>query len=186
MDSAPADFAFHGEAFSVVGGDGGGSFDGVGGECGVASRVLGPVLHTSGGVDADRSVITHAVTFEDVGDAACFFDSEDEIVPIVLRSEGGTSDGAFPNGSDEGAHFEVLGGDEIGDFFKIVFRGIGVGVGVEEEVIDAVVFLSVDLGIGGEFEHALERNWRMVGTFFFPDETGPHCVMNFESTHDDW
>ena len=55
---------------------------------------------------------------------------------------------------------------------------------VEEEVIDAVVFLPVDFGVGGEFEHALEGDGRMVGAFFFPDEAGPHGVVNFELTHE--
>ncbi len=156
MDAAPADFAFHGEAFTIVGCDGGGALDGVGSESGVAGGVLGPVFNPSGGVDADGSVFADAVGVEDFSDAAGFFDGEDEVVAVALRAEGGTTDGAFPDGGDEGSDFEIFGGDEVGDLFQVVLGGVGVGVGVEEEVIDAIVFLSVDFGVGGEFEHALE------------------------------
>ncbi len=103
-----------------------------------------------------------------------------QLVPIGLRAEGRAADGAFPDGGDEGADFEVFGGDEVGDFFQVILGGVGVGVWVEKEVVDAVVFLSADFGVGSEFEHALEGDGRVVGAFFFADETGPHGVMNFE------
>ena len=84
MDGSPADFAFHGEALSVVGCDGGGALDGVGRKGGVGGGVLGPIFDGSGGVDADGAVVADAVGFEDIGDAAGFFDGEDEVIAVVL------------------------------------------------------------------------------------------------------
>ena len=183
MDASPADFAFHGEAFTIVGGDGGGALDGVGGEGGVAGRVFGPIFDSTGGVDTDGSVFTNTMGFEDVGDSAGFFDREDEVVAVGLRAEGGASDGARPDGGHERADFEVFGGDEVGDFFQLVLGGVGIGVRVEEEVIDAVILLATDFGIFSQLKHALEGDGWVVGAVFFPDEAGPHCVMNFERTH---
>ena len=84
MDGSPADFAFDGEALSVVGCDGGGALDGVGRKGSVGGGVLGPVFDGSSGVDADRAVVTDAVGFENIGDAAGFFDGEDEVIAVVF------------------------------------------------------------------------------------------------------
>ena len=66
---------------------------------------------------------------------------------------------------------------------RIVIDGLRqqVGVGEKEEVVDAIVFLTVHLGSGGELEHALERDGRLLAfVVAFSDETGPHGVVKFQ------
>ena len=177
MHRTPADFTFRAEALTIVGGDDGGLLEGLGNPGGIGGGVFGPVGDTGGGVDADGSVFADAVLVEDLGDAAGFFDGEDELALSFVVTHGGVTDGAGPDGGDKGADFQIVRGDEVGDAPQFVLGGVGVGVGVEEEVVDAVEFLTVDFSGGGEFEHALEADRRLRGSFFFPDEAGPHGVV---------
>ena len=48
--------------------------------------------------------------------------------------------------------------------------GVGVGVRMEDEEVDAVELAAVDLGGDGQFEHAVERDRRVVGSGFFSDQ----------------
>ncbi len=84
MDGSPADFAFDGEALSVVCCDGGSALDGVGRKGSVGGGALGSVFDGSSGFDADRAVVTDAVGFENIGDATGFFDGEDEVIAVVF------------------------------------------------------------------------------------------------------
>jgi hypothetical protein len=55
---------------------------------------------------------------------------------------------------------------------------------VEKEVVDSVELLSVHLGRGGEIEHALEGNGRLLAVAVaFADESGPHGIVQFEGRH---
>jgi len=177
MHTAPADFAFGGEAFAVSGGDFTGFAEGFGDFGGIACGVGGPVGGTACGVDADDAVGAGTVLFEDVGDAAGFFDGEDEVFAVVVGAEGAAADGAWPDWGDEGADFEAFGGDFIGHGADIGFGGVGVGVGVEEEEVDAFVLRAVDFGGGGEIEHAVEADRWVIGAGFFTDEAWPHGVV---------
>ena len=88
---------------------------------GIASGVGGPVGGAASGVDADDAVGASAVLFEDVGDAAGFFDGEDEVFAVVVGAEGAAADGAWPDWGDEGADFEAFGGDFVGHGAEIGF-----------------------------------------------------------------
>ena len=115
MDSTPADFAFHGEALSVVRSDFCSALDGFGSEGSVASRVFSPVLDSAGGVDSDRSVFANPVCSEDVCYATGFFNGKDKVVPVRWRAESGAPNSSFPDGGYKGANLEVFGGNEVGD-----------------------------------------------------------------------
>ena len=72
---------------------------------------------------------------------------------------------------------------------ELVVAGVGIGVRMEQEQIDAFELLAVDLGVGGQLEHAVEADRRMVGLRLLADEAGPHGVVQvWESVgHDgDW
>ncbi len=62
---------------------------------------------------------------------------------------------------------------------KVVVAGIGIGVRMEQEQIDAFELLTVDVGGGGQLEHAVEADRRMVGARLLADEAGPHGVVKF-------
>jgi hypothetical protein len=62
----------------------------------------------------------------------------------------------------------------------IVSGGVGVGVRVEKEQVDAVELAAVDFGGNGEFEHAVERDGRVVGSGFFARQGRAtwHCAVS--------
>ena len=65
---------------------------------------------------------------------------------------------------------------------ELVVAGLGIGVGEKQKVVDAVELLAVDLGGGGQFEHPLERDRRLLaGVGALADEAGPHGVVEFGS-----
>ena len=54
-------------------------------------------------------------------------------------------------------------------------------MGEKKKVVDAVVFLSIDFGLSGQLEHAIEADgWFLTFFVSFSNETGPHGVMKFE------
>ena len=61
-------------------------------------------------------------------------------------------------GAYQRADVEALALNEIGDTFQLIIAGLRVGVGQKEEVIDAIIFLTIHFSGGGEVEHALEAD----------------------------
>ena len=62
--------------------------------------------------------------------------------------------------------------------FQLIIAGLGVGVGQEQKVIDAIIFLTIHLGGGGEVEHALEADGGFLAFLVaFADEPGPHGIV---------
>ena len=99
---------------------------------------------------------------------------------MLVGAHGGVADGAGPDRCDEGADIEAFALDQVGDALEFVVTGLGIGVRQEEEVIDPVKLLAIDLGGGGQFKHALERDgWFLAFLVALADESGPHCVMKF-------
>jgi hypothetical protein len=113
-------------------------------------------VHATGGVDADDSGLTHAVSIEDFGDAAGLLDSEHEVLAIFSGAEGGAAHGAGPDGRHEGTHLEALGCNLVSHRADLAFGSIRIGVRVEDEEIDTVELAAADFGANGKFEHAIE------------------------------
>ena len=179
VHAGPADFAFGGEALAVSRGDHAGLAEGRGDLLDRALLVLGGGLGGRGAVDADHAVLAHAVLVEDARDAAGLAHGVDELAALLDRAHRAVADGAWPHGRDERADGEVLRGDLVGHLADVGLARVGIEVGVEEEEVDAVELLSVDGRLGGELEHAVERDRGMVGAGFLADESGPHGVVQF-------
>ena len=65
-------------------------------------------------------------------------------------------------------------------FFSSSSLRLGIRVREEEEIVDALEFLAVDVRGGGEIEHVLEADGRLLaGAVAFADEAGPHGVVQF-------
>src|SRR5690606_22655575 len=95
------DFTFGGEALAVLLGDLARFTEGFGDLLGIACRVFQEGIHATGGIDPDDAGFPHAVVVEDLGDAAGFFDGEDEVLPVLFGAERAATDGARPDRSDE-------------------------------------------------------------------------------------
>ena len=108
-----------------------------------------------------------------------FFTATTKLARSSFAAHRGAADGARPDGGDEGADGEALGGDFVGHGADGVVAGVGVGVGMKQEQIDALELLAIDLGIGRQLEHAVEADRRMVGAGLLADEAGPHGVVEF-------
>lgn len=177
----PADFAFSGEALAMISGDLCGFLEGIHDAGGAGRGIFAPFGHAElGGVDADDAVFTDTMVIEDLGDAAGHLHGAEEFFLLGIIAHGGVTDGAGPDGSDEGADAETFAGDEVGDFVELVVAGLRIGVREEEEVVDAFELLAVDIGCGSEVEHALQADrWLLAFAVAFTDEAGPHRVMKF-------
>ena len=155
VHAGPADFALGGEAFAVVGGDAGGLAEGVGDLLGVGGGVVPPLVDAElGGVDADDAVLAHAVVVEDLGDAAGGSNGVEELLPGLRRRPWRSRRPCRARPARRASRLEAALLDAVGDASQVVVAGVGIGVGEEEEVVDAVEFLAVDLGGGGQVEHA--------------------------------
>ena len=121
---------------------------------------------------------------EDTGDPAAHLDRLEELGLRRVVAHGGITHRARPDRGNKRADLEALRSDHLGDAAEFVIRGGGIGVGEEKKVIDSVEFLSIDLGRGGEIEHAFEGNRRLLPVAVaFTDETGPHGIVQFERGH---
>ena len=180
VHASPADFAFRGDAFAMAFGDLRGLLEGVDDAGRISLRVLAPLLHAElGGVHADDAVLADAMLVEELGDAAGLLDREQELLLLFVGTHGGITHRATPDRSDERAHLQALGGDEVRHLLEVVLGDIGVGVRVEQEQIDAVELVAVDVGGDGHVEHLLEGDRRVIGVGFLADEAGPHRVVQF-------
>ncbi len=116
---------------------------------------------------------------EDLGNAAGLLDCEHELRALVGGTHGGIPHRARPDRGHQRAHLEVLAGNEVCHALDVIQAAIRVRVGMEEEEIHALELLPVHLRIGGEFEHALQADGRVVRAGLFADEAGPHRVVQF-------
>lgn len=177
VHAGPADLPLSGEAFAVVLGDVGRFAEGGCDFFGVAFGVGIPVSGAVSRVDADDAVFADAVLLQNFGDAAGLLHGFDKVRTVFVGAHRGATDGARPHGSDEGAHGEAVRGDFVRHGADGVVSGIGIGVRVKEEEIDAVELLAVDLGSGCHLQHTVETDGRVVGARLFADEAGPHGVV---------
>ena len=179
MHAGPADFALGCETLAVVGGNLGSFLESGNDGGGVGRGIFAPFLDTElGGINADYTAFPGAVFVENLGDTAGHLDGLEEFTALFLGAHSRVTHGAGPHGSHQRADVESFALDQIGDAFQLIVAGFGIGVGQEEKIIDAVVFLPVHLGGGGEVEHAFEADRRFL-TFLvaLAYETGPHGVV---------
>ena len=177
----PADFSFGGESLTVVFGDIGGFLERIDDAGGVGFGIGPPFLDAElGAIDADHTVLANAMVLKDSGDSASHFNGREEFLLALVIAHGRVADGPWPNRSDQRADGETVAGDLVGDLSDFRIARIGVGMGEEQEVIDSVELLAIDIRSGGQFEHALERDWRfLIGAIPFTDKAWPHGVVEF-------
>jgi hypothetical protein len=63
--------------------------------------------------------------------------------------------------------------------FQIIFGNVWISVRVKKEKIDAIELLTIHLSGGGEFEHVIKGDRRMVGVGLFSNKSGPHGIVQF-------
>ena len=88
---------------------------------------------------------------QDAGDAAGLLDSQHEVLAILIRTEGRATDRARPDRSNQRTNRKPRTRDLVRHLLDLVLRSIGIGVRVEDEEVDAVVFPAADIGSSGEF-----------------------------------
>ena len=96
---------------------------------------------------------------------------------VRLRPHGRSAAGRRPHGSDQRADDEAAPGDRIGEALRVIGRRIDADVRIEEEEIDAVEPGAVDFGGGRQVEHRLEVDRRFGAWASFPNQSGPHRVV---------
>ena len=179
MHARPANLALGGESLTVASGNHARLAKGCGDLLDRLLWILGGGLGGRRAVDANHTVLAHAVFVEDARNATGLANGVDELAPLLDGSHRAVANGARPNRRDHGANREIFRRDLVGHLADVRLARIGIKMGVEEEKVDAVELLSVDGGLCGELEHAVERDGGMVGIGFFADESGPHCVVKF-------
>ena len=81
---------------------------------------------------------------------------------------------------NEPGKFLLIQGEEVSDAFQLVIARIRIGVREKQKVINALELLASDAGRGGEIEHVLKADGRLlIRAVTFTDETWPHGVMKF-------
>jgi len=72
-----------------------------------------------------------------------------------------------------------VAGDGISDGADSVIGGIRIDVGMEEEQIHTLEFLTIHRRLSRQFEHTVEADGRVIRAGLLADETGPHGVVQF-------
>ncbi len=94
---------------------------------------------------------------EESGDAAGFSTARTNLACCSGEPMAESPASSGPDGGDEGADLEAVGGDLVGHAADVVVGGVGIGVGVEQEDVDPFELLAVDFRVGGEFEHPVKE-----------------------------
>ena len=83
------------------------------------------------------------------------------IVAVLVAAHGRAADGARPDRGDERADGQSLGGDSVGHGADRVVAGVGIGVRMEREQIDAFELLAVDfaLAVSSSIRSRLIGGW---------------------------
>ena len=162
MHAAPADLAFGGEAFAVVGRDRRRLPEGLDHVGGVALRVLGPVLDPAGGVDADHARRANAPLRELAGDGARLPDGGQECVTPRARIDGCTPAGRFPDRRDNRADRQASRRELVDPGLELVVGAVNADVRLGQEQVHAIELPAIDLGIGSQVKHRLEGDGRFV------------------------
>ena len=179
MEAGPAHFAFSGQAFAVIGGDGRGFFEGRGDLFDVGVRIFKKLCHTEfGRVDANHAVLARAVFVENFRYTTGHLHRVEKFAALLSRAHRRIAHGAGPNGRDQRANIKTFADNEIGDAFQFIIGGVGVSVRQKKKIIDAVEFLPIHLGGRSEVEHVLEADRRFLAfVIALADESGPHGIV---------
>src|SRR6185295_2867828 len=87
--------------------------------------------------------------------------------------------GRRPDRRGERADGEVSGLDLVRKLLEVVVRRVGVQVRREQDKVYAVETDTVDLRGGGEVQHPVQADGRMVGAGFISHKSRPDGVMKF-------
>src|SRR5688572_11357997 len=109
LHPAPADLALGEQVFAVILRDLAGLAEGLGDPFGVADRVLLPVGHTAGGVDANAAARADADLAHLPADPAGLLHLIDEALALLGRSHGRAAAGARPDRRHERADLQAIG-----------------------------------------------------------------------------
>src|SRR5690606_41863811 len=66
----------------------------------------------------------------------------------------------------------------IGDSLQFVVAGIRVSVRMKEKVVDAVELLAVYLSVGGQFQHPVQADGRVIGSLLLADQDRKSTRLN--------
>ena len=117
---------------------------------------------------------------ENLGDAAGLTNRVDELAPLHRRSHGRVAHRARPDWRHERTDRKSVGSDQVGDPSQVVDGGVGIGVRMEQEVVDAIEFLAVNAGCGGQCQHFFEADRRFLPRAIpLANEARPHGVVEF-------
>ena len=179
VHARPADLPLRGESLAMAGRHGRRFAEGGRDRLGVRRSILSPLVDPElRRIDADYAVLPHAVLIEDSRNPAGLADRVDELRPLHRAPHGRVADRARPDRRHQRPHGKAVGGDLVGDPTDLVVGGIGVGVGEEEKVVDAVELLPVDARRRRQLEHCVEADRRLLPrAVSLADEAGPHGVM---------
>ncbi len=108
-----------------------------------------------------------------------FSTASDEIRAVLVAAHRRAADGAGQTGATSEPTARPLAAILSAMRAQVVVAGVGIGVRMEQEQIDAFELLAVDVGVGRQLEHAVEADRRMVGAGLLADEAGPHGVVEF-------
>ena len=145
-----------------------------------AGRVLVPLVDAGRGIDADAAGRADADLAHLLADGAGLADLVDEALAVVLAAHRRAAAGAAPDRRDDRADLEAEAGDVVG---HAAFTSSGVesmsNMRVGEPQVDAVEFLAVDLGIGGQLKQRVERDDRLAVAAPLPTMPGHIALWSF-------
>ena len=101
----------------------------------------------------------------------------EEALAVVRVAHRRAAAGAAPDRRDERADLQAVAGDVVGHPLDRVLVAVDVEMRRGDEEVDAVEFLAVDLGVGGQLEQRVERDDRLAVAAALADDARPHGVV---------
>ena len=181
MHPGPADLTFGSKPLAVVVGDLRRLAKGLGNLRRIGLRILPPLVDAKfRRVDPDHAILPHTVLLKDLRDPAGHLHGGEKLFCRDGIAHRRVADGARPDRCHEGADREAVAGDLVGDHRQFRVARFGVRVRQKQEVVDAVELLAIHIRSGGQFQHPIKADRRLLtGVGALADEAGPHGVVKF-------
>ena len=162
VHTTPADFTFHHQYFVKISSNLCTLLECLGDELGSFHRVLSPLLHTRGGVNADRAIFTHAMLTKDFAITACLTDSIDKASTRLSVTHRTASYSPLPNRSHKAANLQAHAGNFISQFADFRLIGINVEMRLEQEHVYPVKAFTSHFTGNRHLQHSIQADRRLV------------------------
>ena len=177
MHATPANFTFHHQNFVKISGNLGTLLECLGDELGALHRILRPLVHTDGGIDPDRAILTYTVLTKNLPIAARLAYSIHKAAAGLSITHGTATYRSLPNRCHKTTYFESMPCNFISELTDFSLIGINIQMRLEQEHVHSVKTFTANITGRSHLKHSVQTDRWLIRAVFLANEAGPHRVM---------